>query len=247
MDIKKIKRGLLKAARGKRSQLQLSRRMGFSFNQLYRWESDLTRIHWKEFIHLCEICKVDLKKVLKESISYKADLTRSDLFVQHVIGFKKIAVLSREVQISRFILSDWSKGRSEPSFDGVLKLLDSRDLLTNFLEIFPGIELGLELDKKLKSKRAARTFFYENPIAGAAWSCLDLSEYQAASRHTPGFIARHLGISTVEEKQVLDQMEQVGLVVLEKGKYRKNESNFNTRGDFEGEKRLREFWINKGL
>jgi hypothetical protein len=246
-EIKKTKRKLLRAIRGPKSQVQLSRRLGFDFNQIYRWEAGLTRIHWQEFIQLCGICKVDLKKPLKEAVSFHGSLEKSVDLVRHLIGTQKITLLAKSIKISRFTLADWTKGKSDPTLDGILQLLASRDLLQNFLEAISGADGQSPLETPVLSKKAARTYFYENPLATAVAMCLDLSDYRKLKKHDPDFICQQIGISATEEKRIISQMEELRIIVKVDGRFQRCEQGFNSRGEFEGERDLRRFWVERGL
>lgn len=248
MEIKNIKKELLKQIRGKRSQAQLSRILKYGFNQVYRWEADLTRLLWTDFIRICEVCKVGIKASLEESIVFYDDFKRADLLVQHIVGNKQIVKLADEIKISRFILSDWIKGKSEPTLDGILQLLASRDLLLNFIDSLTNVEaVSTPLKEKIKAKKKALNYLYENPLAGAVLACMELSSYLRLDKHSVGFIAKKMGISIQDEENILLQLKNLGLIKNVNGKYQKVEVNFNSRGDFSGEQKLRRFWTEKGL
>jgi hypothetical protein len=248
MEIADTKRLLLRELRGKRSQVQLSRLLGFDFNQVYRWESGLTRIHWKDVTKICKVCKVDLKKILEESTGYFGPLSRTDKLVQHLIGTEKLTPLAKITNISRFVLASWVKGRSEPTLEGVLELMKNRDHLDLFIDTIASPESELRLGSEITSKKSGRQILYENPEAAAVLMALDLAAYKKLDRHDAIVLGSWVGLDKSEVQKILQKFESLGIVELRDGKYQRSQLGFaSSRGDFKGEFKLRKYWIERGL
>lgn len=247
MQIPTIKKELLKCIRGQKSQTQINRKLGFGFNQIYRWESGLVRISWGDFVKLCDACKVDLKNALQKTVKFSDEKIDGTSLVKALIGSDKITKIAKEVKISRFILSDWIKGHSEPPLEGILKLLAHQDLLMYFIESLIDIKDSELFNKIASDKKSGLNFFYENPPASAVLMCLELKSYQNLSKHSSQFISQKAQMVEADVDKYLQQMLQLNLINLENGKYNKNAAKFNTKGDFEGDKQLRSYWVHKGL
>src|SRR5688572_7368412 len=54
MDYPKVARELVRALRGRRSQVAVSKRLGFRTNVLYTWESGRSSPHMGEFLRFAE-------------------------------------------------------------------------------------------------------------------------------------------------------------------------------------------------
>lgn len=106
----KLKAELLKGLRGKRTQGAVSRRLGYEFNQVYRWESGKKRIKWNEFVNLSSACRRDLAKALAKSILYFGDIRRADLILMHLIGNKQASQVIKTLGLSRFSFQNWKSG-----------------------------------------------------------------------------------------------------------------------------------------
>ena len=66
MNFNLLREQLLKAVRGPISQADISQKLGFSFNQVYRWEKGITKITWCQFAKLAKACNIDIDHALKQ-------------------------------------------------------------------------------------------------------------------------------------------------------------------------------------
>ena len=123
MDFKQTSREVIRNLRGKRSQLQLSQKLGFRGNQIYRWESGQRDVAWTDFLRLSRACRKDVLQSLHRVFGPQAQIDDARALVYFLIGESTLISLSRETGISRQALSRWLKGQSEPSLAQVFLLV----------------------------------------------------------------------------------------------------------------------------
>lgn len=246
IDIGALKKELLVAFRGNRSQLQLSRSLGFDYNQIYRWESGSRRLYWSDFVKLCKTCGIDLKAAFNLR-HFDGDINMSDQVVKHLVGQKKLLKISQEFDLSPHILRTWIKGEGEIHLSPFLKILMKMDILLPFAGKLIDIKKIPSLQETFLEREAQNGLAYDEPFLGPLMMCLDLDSYKNTSSHVEGFLGGLLGISKEKEKELLDKAQKVNIVSIVKGKYVNALRVYNTSQDPQKEKKLQQFWFKKGL
>lgn len=242
-----IRGELLKALRKRRSQGRVSQLLGFTFNQVYRWESGISHIKWSDFVKYCKVCKIDLSSAMKKTLGYKNSPERADLLIQQTIGRRTLVSLARELNISRFSLQNWVNGEADPPLDNILKILQHFDTMMYFIDVLVEGEMIPCLQADHNKKQQQLKIFYDHPICSAIMMCLRLSSYLELTAHKDGLIAKNLGISIEDEKRYLRELKEAGAIEWSQKKFHAVAEHFDARGDFEREKKMRTFWVQKGL
>lgn len=98
-----VARELVRAVRGKLSQAQLNRKLGYETNQLYRWEAGKRSISWVNFEKLTRACKVDLRKVLKREFGYSGSADDSASLLRHFVGQSSVSGFAKTMRWRRRI------------------------------------------------------------------------------------------------------------------------------------------------
>jgi transcriptional regulator with XRE-family HTH domain len=249
MDIEAVRSQLLKSLRGDRSQNYLSRKLGYRFNQVYRWETGHTKIPWPSFVRLCQICKIDLGATLKNTLGFVEKPERCDLLVKNITAPASQSYMSKKVGVSRFVLSHWISGRTTPSLDDILRLVDKVTFaLVEFVGGIAKIDTIPALRKDFEKREARKRILVRYPFLEAALACLELVDYQRLKKHQEGFISDRIGISLEEEKKLLSELKQVGTLLFKEGRFVFNESaleNFDIRGDFQAVKGIKKYYIER--
>lgn len=234
---------LIRALRNSRSQNQVNRRLGFSFNQMSRWESGRTRMLWTDFVRLCEVCHKDIRGALHTAIGYEGDPLDTRALVTILLDTQEIESFAHALDLSRFVVSRWLHGKTQPSLEEMLKALHRlpRTLFgfLNHLVDPAGLPSVARLhDDYLVTRNLERSY----PETAALLRCLELAEYLDHDIHPEGFISQCLGISLERERHLLDLLERAGSVKIEDGKYTVTAKNIDTRGDFVTGKAIRRYW-----
>lgn len=215
-EIKNLIAEVVKTIRAARSQESLSRKSGFSVDQISRWETARTAPDWKSFAHFCDVSKAPLSKALKNSMGFEGDPQDAVLLIHHLKESWSLVDLADFIGISRQKVGHWLAGRSLPGTDEIFRILDRGDRLVPFLDtllegkVLPSIE-----ERKEKFKRRA-ALLLERPHLFMLHFLLGLrkDEYPSAEeavRHLadlgiPQALARE-GIEVLLENDFLQQTE----------------------------------------
>ena len=258
MDYEQLGRELVRALRGRRSQVAFSRRLGYRTNVVYAWESGR---RWPTAAIL-------LGAVVRSRIDVRAALTQ--FFPNPPAWIAEIDPASREgvaqllaelrakvpvVEIakragrSRYAVARWLSGEAEPRVPDFLRLVQACSLrLLDFVALFVDpLTLPSAADewRRLQAQRKAA---YEMPWIPGVLRALELRDYAATGKHRPGWIAARIGISPEEEARCLEVLAQSGQIRQRAGRWVIGEAlAVDTRQDATAERRLKAHWASVGM
>ena len=224
MNYEKAALQLLKSLRGRSSQRQLSRKLGFSSNVVYRWESGRTVPAAAEFFRLAELVGRKPKQRLLEAGFLEERDSTLDLgsnagvaaWLNALRGELPIRRLADSTTQSRFVLSRWLSGATVVRLPDLLLLVDTLshrglDFVAGFVDPFKLPSVAAEWAALDSSREAA----LHHPWSHAVLRVLELEQYQALPKHQRGFIAKVLGISPKEEETCLQILRKAGQIKLD--------------------------------
>jgi transcriptional regulator with XRE-family HTH domain len=213
MDYATLVFQLVRAMRGRRSQQWLSRRLGFKGNQLYRWESGLRTMDWRDFLRLAKICQFDVGRALNKSIGYSLPADQSANLVRFLIGESKVSTAAATLDLSPQIVRRWLRGATEPPLSQMLRMLDlfQGRLLDWIEQLCPRAELAC-LRERRAEMHARRELSFIFPVANLIVAALESEPYRHRRRHKRGVIAARLGISVELEVQIIEHLRQAGII-----------------------------------
>jgi transcriptional regulator with XRE-family HTH domain len=213
---------LLRALRGRRSQVALSRRLGFRSNALYAWEAGRRWPTAARFLELARRTGVDPRAAIVRFYGHRpawmerADPTTAEgvaAFLDDLRGRRSIAELARSAGRTRSALSRWLGARTEPRLPEFLLAVDVASLrLVDFVAELVDPALVPALATRWRMLEAARRVASEAPWSHAVLRALELEAYRALPRHEPSWIARRLGLSPEAEEAGLALLEASGHV-----------------------------------
>lgn len=212
---------LIRALRGRRSQSQLSRRLGFSYNQVSRWESGERAIRWKDFVELCAACGQPLgKNVLLLGGEPARPADHSAIFTA-LFDTSDPAELSARAGVSRHVARLWLDPEKSVDLEDVLRVAEGRGrspavFLANFL---PAEQTIPCLAEQMTRVRKAAHYCSRHPSLGVVSLFLSLKTYRDLPRHVPGFVAEHLGLTIDEEKFLLSLLVELDIIRYEADKW----------------------------
>lgn len=245
---------MVRAARGSRSQLALSRRLGFSTNVLYVWESGRSSPTALQFLLMMEKCGVDTRAALR-SFYVKSPLWMNTMrefpskagvaaFLRDQRGQLPLQQLAGMTQVSRFALSRWFKGAAEPRLPALLNVLSNcTQRLTEWIALFVDPQQLPTLQEQWRKHQAAHRAAYELPWTQAVLRALELDTYRQLGRHQPGWIAAHLGVERKIEDKALTLLERSGEITFRDGLWQAQPSTVNLRRDPKAAIVQRQFWV----
>jgi len=254
-----LAREFMRALRGRRSQPQFSRRLGYRTNVAYMWEAGRSAPTTSTALAAAARVGVDVRAALErfyrvapawlEACRDPCTPAAVSALLDDLRAGRSIASLARACGRSRFALSRCMSGRTEPRLPDFFALIDvfTRRLL-DFLAAFVDPEQLPSARHAWRELEATRRAAYDLPWSQAVLRVLELSDYQALPEHEPGFIARRLDIDRAQEAQSLRLLQQGGQIELRDGRYVPTaEHTVDTRKDPEAARRLRYYWSRVGL
>lgn len=222
MDFDRLASDFLRALRGKRSQLAFSRRLGYRSNVVARWENQRCWPTAATTLYAASRTGIDVRSKLSEFFRvprpWLAKLKPASreaviALLEDLRGNVAIVDLAREAGFSRFAVSRWLKGISEPRLPDFLRLVEASSLrVLDFVAAFTDPSAMPSVAAAWSERQAAREAAFARPWSHAVLRALELSSYEALPQHEPGFISERLGISVEEELaclQVLSRAKQI--------------------------------------
>jgi transcriptional regulator with XRE-family HTH domain len=229
VDPKRLAAEWLRALRGRRSQVALSRRLGYRSNISYRWESGRCFPSASATLRLVQLLGGDVRASLARFYrSTPPWLAQVDVcsvqgvarLLDDLRGGAKRIELARRSGFSRFAVTRWLRGRADPTLPEFLALVEvTSQRLLDFVAAFTDPEQLPSARSAWRGLQAAREAAYGQPWSHAVLRALELDEYRALPAHQPGWIARRLGIAEALEQSSLDVLLRSGQVQLQAGRF----------------------------
>lgn len=256
MDYPKLASQLIRSLRGRRSQVALSKRLGYRSNVLYNWESgDGFPTAAKFFWLLTQVGRSPadaLSAFLPDrELARRIDPCTKEgvaTVLRELKGKRSLGDLSEAVGRDRFAVSRWLHGKTEPQLPDFLALFEATTL--SLVDFLAGLVNPEELDEvvdRWRALQAARRSANELPWSHAILRGVDLKSYRELPEHRPGWFASQLELSANEEQRCLELLCATGDLVWDGKHYRSVESlTVDTGRDPEATRRLAAFWMREG-
>ena len=251
-----ISREFLFALRGGRSQTAWSRRLGYKSNVAYAWEAGRRWPTAAETLRACRKAGLDLDQAFAAFYGRRpAWLSQVDpaspqgvaVCLEDLKGKTSIVDWSRVSGISRFSLSRWIAGQTEPRLPDFLHAIERVSLrMVDFVTCLldpreiPSI---LPLWERLESRRRGAL---EAPWTQAILRALELQAYRALPAHQPGWIAATLGLPPEEETRCIELLREAGRIRWDGAHYSADTGAVDTRQHPEVGRRLKAHWTRLG-
>jgi transcriptional regulator with XRE-family HTH domain len=256
-DFEALARELVRALRGKRSQRATSRRLGFSTNVVYGWESGRRSPSATETFRLAGRVRADVRAAVATLMRDRPawlDATEpaSPEFVKALLadlrGSLSIATISARSGRSRFAVSRWLSGKAEPRLPDLLRIVEATSLrVADLLAQLVDPTSLPSLAPRWRELEARRRIAWTLPWSHAVLRVLEIDAYRRLRTHRPGWIAARLGIHDEEERRCLEALEQGGLVRRAAGKFLVEEATVDTSTSPEaGRRALKRHWAEVG-
>jgi len=230
MNYERLAAELLRALRGKRSQAAFARRLGCRGNAIYTWEAGRNFPTAARTFQAAKRAGIDgLGALQRFYVRPPAWLEGSNpsqpqtvaRLLDDLRGKTPVQTIADTIGRSRFAVSRWLKGQTQPRLPDFLRLIEATSLrLLDFVACLVDPATLPSIARQWKDLEATRRAAYEVPWSQAFLRALELEGYRALPAHVPGWLAEHLGLSIAEEQQSLDLLAQSGQVTLQRGRYR---------------------------
>ena len=214
-------RQLLRAVRGKRSQVAFSRRLGFRGNAVAQWESGRRFPTASQTLRACARVGIDVKAAVERfhpgAASALVGLGDSDIaaWLDALRGSTGAAELAKQVGCSRHTVQRWLTGGTRPRLPDFLTIVNAITgrVAEWVAEIVP-IDAVPALAPSYHRLSASRELAFEEP-----WSELILriieTVPQGRSFHPQSFsdwLAERIGVEVAEADRCLNRMKRAGVI-----------------------------------
>jgi transcriptional regulator with XRE-family HTH domain len=220
-----VARQLLRAVRGRRSQVAFSRRLGYRGNPVADWEAGRRFPTAGETLRACEVAGIDLAAAFgrfHEGTSALVSAADDDVaaWLRAHLGQATAVSVAERMDRSRYAVARWLAGRTRPRLPDFLRLVEALTGQAAQLvaELVP-IGAVPALAERQTARRAAARLAFDEPWTAAVLRVLETAAYQALPVHEVGFVAEVLSIPVSREARCLDELERAGVVQVQGGRY----------------------------
>jgi transcriptional regulator with XRE-family HTH domain/DNA-binding transcriptional regulator YiaG len=255
MDHDALAAQVMRALRGRRSQVAFSRRLGYTTNVAYAWESARRAPTAAEMLRAAARVGVDVGAAVTPFLYRHVPDGLGDLaptspafvaaLLRELRGPTPMRSLAERVGLSVSAVSRILKGTTEPRLPMFFQLVEATsrrllDLLANLVDV-GALPAARDEWRRLE---AVRRLAYDNPLSEAVPRFLELELYARLARHRPGWIAERLGISRADEERTLRDLAAAGVIRWDGQRWQidRQRSVDTTRFDPRAASTLRAFW-----
>ena len=255
VDYEVLSRELIRALRGRRSQVALSRRLKYKSNVVYLWESGRNWPTAAVFLWAASRVGVDVDAALssfyRQPPSWLDGIERQTIarLLDDLRGQTPILALAQRTGRSRYAVARWLKGQSEPRLPDFLRLLEAcSQRLLDFVSRFVDPAALPSVSGIWAQLQAARTLVGRLPWAPAVLLAMQTAAYADLEEHRPGFLSERLGLPEDVEEECIELLATSGQIHWANGKWHVAEVvTIDTRADPRAGRRLKEWWAEVGI
>ncbi len=229
-------REFVRAVRGKRSQRALCLRLGYKGKPVADWERGRRFPSAATLLQACAKIGIDIPRAMHRfhaeaaPLAQELDSAALARWLNRMRANIPIVALSERSGYSRFSVSRWLSGQSQPRFPQFFALLDAITVrASDFIAELVDIDLVPTLRGDYKRLQAHRQAAYEEPWTAAVQRALETEAYLELPVHIKGWIASYLGVTIDTEERCLSRLQDAGIIIFDSGKFRCDPSTVDTR------------------
>lgn len=240
---------LLRAIRGKRSQVAFARRLGYRGNPLTDWERGERFPTAAETLRAATLAHIDVLAATAR-FSPRARLRRREndfdvaAWLGELRGSATASELGRRAGYSRDAIGRWLRGDAHPRLPDFLKLLDAMTgrAAEWVAELVP-IESVPSLAPAYRVAVAAKQLAFELPWTEAILRALETTSGRRHGGATATWISRCLAIDVAEAEKNLEALAAAGAVERDRERFTvRGTSSVDTQGGQQALSRLKRHW-----
>ncbi|MFT5583381.1 MAG: transcriptional regulator with XRE-family HTH domain [Cognaticolwellia sp.] len=246
---------VIRALRGRRSQLAFSRRLKYRSNVVADWEQGRRFPTAGEFLRAAQMVGVDLSGafIRFHAASAPAIGTADDAgvarWLDELRGQSSLQDLAARSGVSRHALGRWLSGRTRPRLPDFLHLVDVltgrvQDLIAELVDVREVPALAERVDRAAASRKVG----LEEPWALPVLLAIETRGYLALEEHDGGWLARFLGLPEARVRSCVTRLEKAGVIHLKGGHYVSGQPlTIDTRAHPEAGRSLKRHWLMVGM
>lgn len=204
--------------RGKTTQRELSQQLGFSYNQVGKWESGATKLKWNDFLNLCQTLNIPMKThfssylgVIEEDVNLE-EIAFNLLNSYGLLDLKNKKILNK--------LCKWAQTKTSFSLADFLELLDSYpSSLFSWLMFFVDCSQISTIKKSFELFEVRMNAVANDPLLIYINAALHLQAYQVLEEHNEKLIAHHACVQISQLRKSLHTLCDLGIIFFDGNKY----------------------------
>ena len=222
MDHELLSSELLRALRGNRSQIAFSRRLGYRSNVAATWEAGRRWPSAAVVLMAAGRVGVDLRAGLQRFYKVDAAVLRDhdpaspEGIAAMLRDWKRdraITEIAEASGSSRYQVSRWLSGASQPRMPEFLRLVDAMtQRLLDFVAVLVDPAVLPSAAAAWDQLESARSLFWRMPSAQLVLLGLDLHGYRSLPAHDDGWLADRLGMELYDVVAALDRLAYTGQI-----------------------------------
>ena len=237
-------REIVRAVRGKRSQVAFSRRMGYRSNVSADWEGGHRFPTAAKVLYAMERVGIDLSASFEafhpgSSVAWKKGLPH---WLRTLQGHSSQGQIASTAGFSRHQVRRWLSGEAEPRLPQFLALVNALTGRTpDWVACFVDINEIPTLSRQYHAARTAARLAYDHPWSAAIRMLIDSEGYKR--NPSDDYLARSLGVSLLKLEASIEALIQSDLAERS-GNILKSLSTFTSdvKGTAEDRRRLKAHW-----
>lgn len=217
---------VVKMLRANLSQRQLSARLGFSFNQVGKWESGATQIKWDDFIHICEALNLPIESHFRKTFwTFEGEFDPSHALKVFTENIKLNLQKKKKYQTK---LRKWASKDIHLDLAEIFEIIDlAPSVLIAFLSPFIDCSKIPSLNSRFVQYLTQVELIFQDPLCAFVNAALQLKEYQSLAQHDDATLAYHSTCSVEHLRRVLRLMMTYGIIYFDGKKYFPNSFDFS--------------------
>jgi transcriptional regulator with XRE-family HTH domain len=251
LDHERVARELVRALRGRRSQVAVSRRLGYRSNVVYQWEAGRRWPTAAELLRMAGKCRVDPREALgrwyRTPPAWLAEVDPATgegvaRLLRHEVGETPIGAVAARAGRNRYSVSRWIRGDAEPRLPDFLRVLEAASLRSvDFVAALVGPDAVPAATEVWARREARRNAAIEEPWSQAVLRALDLG------LRDPAEVGPRLGIPEDRLARAVDVLVRAGQVERDGDELRPLAVEaLDTRRSEASARRLKGFWARVG-
>ncbi len=202
---------LLIFLRKDKSQREFSKILGYSFNQVGKWESGVTALKWNDFIKITEILNLPIEKSFRHLFS-SSEGPISPINTLRIFSDGLNLVEAPHFKKKEY-LKNWLSGKSTPRLEQVLEMIDSRPaILVGWLSYFIDCSQIASLKKSYASFELLLSMIGNDPNCVFVNAALMLDGYKKLPKHNDEYVASHAACTVKELRKTLTTLKKLKII-----------------------------------
>ena len=221
---------LVRALRGRRSQVAFSKRLGYRSSIVQRWEAGQSLPTASAFLQRCARIGIDAGACFERFYGRRPDWLAQHgaaspqavaAFLRDLRGKVPIRELAARAGKNRYTVSRWLAGSAHPRLHELLALIDAgSSRLLDFIACLIDPARVPSLADGWARLQRAREAAYGTPWSHAVLRALELDAARRAPGGSAAWLARTLGVDAVRLHEALAALRESGQIEAQRGRYR---------------------------